>query len=50
LVVCDVGASRVTVRQTADAPVPPIDSEVQLDAPLRHRHRFDGSTLRRIDS
>jgi ABC-type sugar transport system ATPase subunit len=49
LVMCDVGASRVTVRQAADAPAPPIDSEVQLDAPLRHRHRFDSSTLRRID-
>jgi multiple sugar transport system ATP-binding protein len=50
LVLCDVGATRVTVRQAADAPVPRVDNEVQLDAPLRYRHRFDGVTHRRIDS
>lgn len=49
LVVCDVGAARVTVRQAADAAVPTVGTEVQLDSPLRHRHRFDSTTLRRID-
>jgi multiple sugar transport system ATP-binding protein len=49
LVVCDVRGTTAIARQSAAAPVPPIDSEVNLDAPAHVRHRFDAATQQRIE-
>jgi multiple sugar transport system ATP-binding protein len=48
LLVCDVGGSRVVVRQGADQPTPQLAEEVGLSVPMGHRHHFDAHTERRV--
>jgi ABC-type sugar transport system ATPase subunit len=47
--ICDAAGTRIVVRQDAEAPIPAIGTDVQLDATEAHRHRFDPVTERRID-
>ena len=50
LLICDAAGTRVVVRQDADAPVPDVGAQINIDASETHRHRFDPLTERRIDS
>jgi len=45
-----VGETRVMVRLDGDAVGPEIGTEIGLDVPVRHWHRFDPATGRRVDS
>jgi ABC-type sugar transport system ATPase subunit len=49
LVTGQVGESKVVVRDSAEASVPNIGDVVGLDAAPSVRHRFDATTLRRIE-
>jgi ABC-type sugar transport system ATPase subunit len=49
LVTGQVGESKVVVRDTAEASAPNVGDVVRLDAAASVRHRFDATTLRRID-
>ena len=49
LLICDAAGTRVVVRQDAEAPVPDVGAQINLDASEAHRHRFDPITERRID-
>ena len=44
-----VGDTRVMVRLDGDAIGPEIGTEIGLDVPVRHWHRFDPATGRRVD-
>jgi len=50
LLICDAAGTRVVVRQDADAPVPDVGAQINIDASEAHRHRFDPLTERRIDA
>jgi ABC-type sugar transport system ATPase subunit len=50
LLICDASGTRVVVRQDADAAVPEIGAEINLEAAEAHRHRFDPVTERRVDA
>jgi multiple sugar transport system ATP-binding protein len=50
LVACRLaGGERVTVRLPAESDPPAAGCQVRLDAELRHRHRFDPVTKRRVE-
>ena len=44
-----IGDTRVMVRLDGDAIGPEIGTEIGLDVPVRHWHRFDPATGRRVD-
>ena len=50
LIDCRIGEARVVVRLDGDTPGPAVGDDVELDAPARHRHRFDPLTGARVDS
>ncbi len=50
LLICDAAGTRIVVRQDAEAAVPEIAAEVNLDAAEAYRHRFDPLSERRIDA
>ena len=48
LVVCEVGDTRVVVRQTASDPAPEVGAQVQVHADPVLRHRFDAVSGERV--